>query len=222
MTRTVNRVQTVNVIHDTAKLNRRQRKRLERVDAILAAADGLVRDRGLDGLTMQSLAAEMDASVGAVYRYFPGKQALLAGLQVQAVQRLDRLLQQRIASSTDPLRRIELAFGSWAAFAQVEPSLFELVDRSLSDPRRMLDDDQAAQVRKAIEPVLGRCAQLLDDAVRAGLLAPGDARLRAHVLWAGVRGACHLRKQRQGPSAEKVQIELIQALLTGWHTDCSG
>ncbi len=217
----MNLVHTVNVIHDSPNLNRRQRKRLDRIDEILRAADGLVRHEGLDGLTMQTLAAEMDASVGAVYRYFPGKQALLAGLQVKAVQTLSRLLEQRIERGQDPLVRIELAFGSWRAFALAEPSLFALVDRSLSDPSRVLDDEQAAQVRQAIDPILERCAALLQDAVQAGRLAPGDARVRAHVLWASVRGAHHLRKQRQGPDADLVQAEAIRALLRGWHADCS-
>jgi AcrR family transcriptional regulator len=211
----------VNVIHDSPNLTRRQRKRLERIDAILAAASGLVRQDGLDGLTMQSLAAEMDASVGAVYRYFPGKQALLTGLQVKAVRALSELLEQRVQTSRDPLERVELAFGSWRAFALAEPSLFALVDRSLSDPRRVLDEQQAAQVRATIEPVLQRCAGLLQDAVQSGRLAPGDADLRAHALWAGVRGAHHFRKQRQGPSADAVEAELIRALLKGWHGDCS-
>ena len=43
---------------------------------------------GFDALTMQRLADECDAAVGAVYRYFPSKGALVAEVQREAIDRL--------------------------------------------------------------------------------------------------------------------------------------
>jgi TetR/AcrR family tetracycline transcriptional repressor len=48
--------------------------------ATVDAALRLLDEHGLDGLTMRRVAHAMDAQVGALYRYFPTKQSLLAAM----------------------------------------------------------------------------------------------------------------------------------------------
>ena len=49
-----------------------------RTGDILAAAVALFASRGIEKTTMADVAAEAGISTGAIYRYFPGKEALLA------------------------------------------------------------------------------------------------------------------------------------------------
>ena len=58
---------------------RRQRGRLSR-ERVLAAALALVDREGLSALSMRRLAAELGVEAMALYRYTPGKDALLDGL----------------------------------------------------------------------------------------------------------------------------------------------
>lgn len=51
-----------------------------RTDDILAAAVSLFASRGIEKTTMADVAAEAGISTGAVYRYFPGKEALLTAV----------------------------------------------------------------------------------------------------------------------------------------------
>ena len=51
----------MNVVQDTG---RRAKNRLERHRAFLTTAKAIVTDEGLDALTMQRLAAELDCAVG--------------------------------------------------------------------------------------------------------------------------------------------------------------
>lgn len=165
---------------------------------------------------MKSLATECEQSVGAVYRYFPGKQALLTGLQIRAIRALEAHVEIRIAGQRDLVAQIEVAAQSWSAFAESHPALFHLVDASLSDPNRVLSDDDASEVDAALATVLGRIVGLFDAAVERELLSPGDSVLRTHALWAAVHGAGHFRKRRVEPTGEQVEQELIRALLAGW------
>ena len=50
------------------------------VEAILEAATRILRDQGLAGLTTNRVAERAGVSVGSLYQYFPGKEALLAAL----------------------------------------------------------------------------------------------------------------------------------------------
>ena len=203
----------MNVIHTNARQQKTQRRRAGKREAILDAAASILA-RG-EELTMKGLAAECEASVGAVYRYFPGKHALETGLQVRAIRALELHLERRLAGVRDPLGRIEVAARSWSTFADAHPTLFRLVDGSLSDPERVLSDDEIALVDAALEPVLERLAELLAVAVECGLLRDGDPRLRTHALWAAVHGAGHFRKRRTEPTGAQVESELIRALLAG-------
>jgi len=204
----------VNVIHATARSQKTQARRDRKREAILDAAAAIL-GRG-EELTMKSLARECDLSVGAAYRYFPGKQALLTGLQIRAVQALEAHLELNIAGARDPLARIEAAAGTWASFGAAHPTLFRLVDSSLSDPDRQLSDEEAASVEVALSPVLTRIAGLFDDAVDAGLLVPGDSEMRTHALWAALHGVGHFRKRRTPPNGEDLERELVRAILAGW------
>lgn len=168
---------------------------------------------------MARLAKECGAAVGAVYRYLPGKSALLGGLQVRAVRVLSELMEERVAPIADPIERVQVAFGTWAVFSQLSPALFRLIDDSLSDPVPSLEPADREQVREVFSPLLQRCGQLIEQAVQAGALQPGDAQLRTLALLAAVHGAAHIsRKVPLSPEAEPLDLEaqMVGALLRGW------
>ena len=60
-------------------------------DEILLAAEHVARE-GFDALTMQRLADQCDSAIGAVYRYFPSKGALVAEVQREAIERISMAL----------------------------------------------------------------------------------------------------------------------------------
>lgn len=167
---------------------------------------------------MAAVADQADVAVGGLYRYFDGKEALLAALQVRAVATFGSVLSDALVGQTDALERVRAAGQAWFTFADQHPEEFELLDRSLSDPRPNLDDDQAKAVDEALQPVLGQVAAELDAAVHAGVLSPASAAVRAHVLWAVVHGAAHFRKRDRlgGVTARQVLHEGVTALLKGW------
>lgn len=65
----------------------RHRSREERVQEILRAALEEIEARGVPGLTMEGVAARTTLSKGGVYRYFPGKEALVLALFEDAARR---------------------------------------------------------------------------------------------------------------------------------------
>jgi len=63
-------------------------------------------------------------------------------------------------------------------------------------------------------------ASALEDAVRAGALAPGESRDRAVILWAGIQGVIQLRKLGRfgvaGVELERLVPITLETLLLGW------
>lgn len=65
-------------------------EQLERRDRIRRVASRLVADRGLDQVQMQEIAHESGVALGTLYRYYPSKHHLFAGVmsgQVEAIGR---------------------------------------------------------------------------------------------------------------------------------------
>ncbi|MEU8527330.1 MULTISPECIES: TetR/AcrR family transcriptional regulator [Streptomyces] len=79
---------------DHAEPGRRRRERLSR-ERVLAAALGLADREGLSALSMRRVAAELGVEAMALYRYAPGKEALLDGL----VEALYRELAEALAAA---------------------------------------------------------------------------------------------------------------------------
>ncbi|WP_199815177.1 MULTISPECIES: TetR/AcrR family transcriptional regulator [Streptomyces] len=105
-----------------------KRGRLSR-PLVLAAGVALVDREGLSALTMRRLAAELGVESMALYRYTPGKEALLDGLIEAYFTEVNDRLRTSADSAREPgwrqeLRRIAKAF---AAAAHAHPEILPLV-----------------------------------------------------------------------------------------------
>src|SRR5687768_8022335 len=69
-------------------MSRRAERRASRREEVLVAAMRLVSEEGLEALTIQRIASAIGASVGGLYRYYEGKDALLWALQERAIAAL--------------------------------------------------------------------------------------------------------------------------------------
>jgi AcrR family transcriptional regulator len=202
---------------------RREQRRAARRQQIVDAAMRMVADDGVDALTMPGLATELGVSVGGLYRYFDGKDALLLALQLEAVDAYDRFAEQVLAAEPPEqpaLSRLRAVLDSWVAFAVAEPIVYRLLEALTADPRVLLDAEGVARVQEHVDPVLERVVHLLDEAVRAGSLRPGDNLQRVYLLWGALQGVLQFRKQdrRRPPplrSGELARVTL-DSLLSGW------
>lgn len=208
----------------------RTERREARREAILEAAMQVVLADGFDALTMPRLASEAGSAVGALYRYFQGKDEVIAGLQCRAIEHFDAFLVTRLAAARSAARGagaraealtplFEVA-QAWFAYAEVAPVRHQLMDAVLSARQALLPESAAREVELALAPVLERCRVLFEEAVAAKALEPGDAMVRTCLLWAGVHGLDHLRKrdrfQPEEHTAGRLLGPLVATLVRGW------
>jgi len=229
----VNHVHNVNVIHtSTTSTPRRTSRREARIDEILDAALEIAASEGIDGLTIQRLATAMDWSVGALYRYYRGKDALLVAMQQRVLGRLGRKLEAARtgaapAGSKDPadaLASVLAVVEAFRRFAAEDTVGFSLIIIFLGDPRVLLQDDEAEQVAAAMRPLLATTAAAITGAESHGALAPGDPTDRTLVLWASLHGLIQLGKldrlePRFSRSSDRLTQTLLDGLLLGWGAD---
>lgn len=178
-------------------------RRARRRDELTAAATELVNEHGLEGLTMQALAARVDCAVGTIYTYFPSKSALLAALMSDAVQLLLDTYHSASSRWNDQLTAVTPEVASLArilAFTrlfvdsrELHPEEFRFLQMLITTPESLIDPDDVASVLPSSLSFLTEVHGLIEAAVGSGSLRPpsgGDDGLRRTLRWTGsIHGA---------------------------------
>lgn len=214
------------MIHAGASL--RHRTREKRVEEILSTALSMVDDEGLETLTVQKLAQRLDWAVGALYRYYPGKDALFAALQMRVLTEYGESLRAALAAAypeptseaTASLEPLAFIAEHYRAYAAAHPTRFRMISLSLGEPRELLADDQAKTVMQGGLSLLTTASAVVAHAADVGALAAGAPLPRTLLLWSTLQGVLLMRKlQRLAPriiDVDALYADAVATLLCGW------
>jgi AcrR family transcriptional regulator len=219
----------------------REKRREATIERIVDTALHLLESEGFEALTIQRLAKELGYAVGALYRYFRSKDALLvallhrvmdrigedmsAGLEWIERERGERLTtagEQQAASLTasDGLLRLVVVCHAYVSFAQSRRAEYGLISTLIGDPREVLATEAATPIVRSLIRLQLMLTGIIDDAVRSGALAPGDARERSVVLWSAMQGVLQLRKLGRfgvaGVELDRLVPIALRTLMIGW------
>jgi len=212
-----------------ATLSRRERSRLRKTEQILDTALSLVVDDGLEALTIQGLARALDWAPGALYRYFPSKDALYAELQRRVINAYEETLSTALSSPRPdsggervaPVL-VDLATTTlhYQAYGERHPGVFHLFAMTLGDPNPLLPDPEGARVMAAVDQILLRITAVIEDGQVDGTLLPGSPSDRTLVFWATIQDVLQLRKLARFSPARLANARLLRRattdLLVGW------
>jgi AcrR family transcriptional regulator len=215
-----------------APLGRRQRNRLARHRSYLAAAQAIVSEDGLDGLTMQRMADRLDCAVGTIYTYFPSKSALLAELQRTAIEKLTasylllRADLDRLLAADEPSERIRrlarlVAVGRfWAATTESLPQEAQLMQMLMAASGEVMSTEDGSRVLPAAARHLDLTRAVIDEAQDGGVIDDGDAWSRVVAWLAAVNGVVQVSRLAMW-DAELLDGARLAALLShdlvlGW------
>ncbi|PSK96424.1 TetR family transcriptional regulator [Murinocardiopsis flavida] len=102
---------------------------------ILRAAAELFAERGFHGVTIEELGRAVGTSGPALYRHFPGKDALLAAMLLEVSERLEADGRARVHAAAGPAAALDALLRGHVAFALGEPALITVHDRELGNVR---------------------------------------------------------------------------------------
>ncbi len=236
MVHTLNVVQNLSRAHLTVVPDdRRERSRDKKRKAILEAADDLIAEAGLAGITMQGVADRLDCAVGTIYLYFDSKAALISSLQREAVSTLRSSFATARPRWDDELGDAHLpadliglvhlcAFGAfWVSASVVFADEFHL-QRALLSETVVPDVDGDAHASSAtVGQLLGQPASLIRSASDAGAIEGGDPEERAVVWLAALNGVLLVENvaplDRHLFRSHHLGRRLTHDLVCGWGAD---
>ncbi len=190
---------------ETAPLGKRAQKRQETTQRILDTSMDILIREGHRGFTIAKLAKEMGYAVGALYRYFRGKDAILAALQRDVVARLEAdfieataYAEETLADAEESHRALVRLFVTLDCYDSLlirRPTDFQVLALSLGDPTPFMAKDIAdARLVPAYRSLLERIGAEIRTCVDLGVFEDGSTRERIVALWGGTIGVVSLRK----------------------------
>jgi AcrR family transcriptional regulator len=160
-----------------------QQRSQDTMDAVLEAAAQVLEAGGLRGFNTNAVAARAGVSIGSLYQYFPGKDAVMAALVRREAARFERALGGALAAvETAPLGRAVAALvGVAVAHQTARPNLARILD--LEERRLGIE----AEADAATQATAGRLAGFL--AARGVAAAEVAARDMLHMTRGMIDGA---------------------------------
>ncbi len=110
--------------------SRKQREWQQREQLILDTAQQLLQQHGLQGLTMERIASEIEYSRGTVYNHFASKEEIVNGIGIRCMQTLMEMFrraQHYPSSQRDRLAALSLAHSLYAQLHPVEMQNMQLL-----------------------------------------------------------------------------------------------
>lgn len=182
--------------------NPEQSRSAETVRTILEGAARVLEERGLAGYTTNAVAERAGVSVGSVYQYFPGKEALTAALVARETGLLIAAVRDAAGAATPELglRRIVQAA---VAHQMSRPRLALLLDREES---RLQLADSLDAVTRAISGALLALLGRLEPA------PPVEAQVAAGDLFALLRGMVDAAGERGERAGDALEQRVLRAV----------
>lgn len=180
---------------------------------VLDAAEEIIENDGLAGLSARQIARQIGYSPGTLYNLFANLDDLILHVEVRVLSRLDERLAAALADSRgeDALRRFATAY---LAFSRERPRLWNLLfehhmPASFAVPQWYQDK---------LEMPLGRLEAIIGALVGAD--DPVRVKRLARALWAGVHGLTSLSATSKVCSitleaANELIEELVEIFLSG-------
>ena len=153
-------------------------------ERIITAALDLLGTRGVDGVSLDDIAAVVGVRKQSVLYWFESKDDLVDAVLGAAAAELAVVIDAAVRAAPDePLARIDAVVRAVFRPAVRRPAVLGLV-RELS----RLPADRAERLRVHVQPLVDRATTYLGAEMRAGRLREGDPGLVAALAYATVTG----------------------------------
>lgn len=180
------------------------------VQSIFDAASVLLARMSLEEITTSRIAVEAGISVGALYRFFPDKQAIVDAIAVKRVEDFKASLEARLASgeSMEPRAFLDFVIDAYVAFLDAHPDF-----RAISLGRYI----SAATRQKQVHPDIGPAALVKQYTLDAlGLQVPPDLDRKLRIVTEVGDRLIAFAYEQSAPAERAAVIAELKAILGGY------
>jgi len=171
-----------------ATRERREQEKQELYQTILSAAGEVFLERGYEHFSLRQVSERIGYATGTIYLYFKDKDEVLFKIAQDGFARFEQQLERAIQSESEPRARLKAMGRAYITFGMQNPAAYQLM--FVQRPEFLLHAQQIKEQKE--ESFGGRALDLLyeviEQAMKAGVVRPGAVDSTGDALWATVHG----------------------------------
>jgi AcrR family transcriptional regulator len=189
---------------------RREAEKADRKAGILGAARTLLFSKGLEGTSINGIAALVELSVPALYRYYKNKDEIIFDLSREGLQLLRFTIAEAAAGSRLPEDKLRAIAAAYRDFSVRQKDYFTVINHFLASPRAVLPDHLKQQIDRHGEEILMQVVAAVEAGCASGALACSDPRRFSLMFWGAINGIIQLQKIEHTIFAGKGHADLYR------------
>lgn len=176
-------------------------------NALLAAAEVLLEEKGVAGISLREVAKQAGVSHTAPYRHFADKQALLRALACIGFRRLAEAMEAVQAQYADePIKQLEASLPAYIDLAARQPQMTQLMFGGVFLSEEEMSEALIQNSGRAFEGLL----QIIRNGQAAGIYREDETLNLALAAWSMGHGLANLMNSGQlGPLDESQRQGLV-------------
>jgi AcrR family transcriptional regulator len=151
---------------------RMERRKEARRNQILDVAEKMVVDRGIDGMTMDDVAREVDVATGTLYLYYKNKNSLCAAVSVRLQKRVNAIVLERVPLYRKGAEQARAAAVTVIEFAQANPDWWKAIKALRALDFDDTEDMNVAELLALDDQMIQLLTQCYRDGIALGELRP--------------------------------------------------
>ncbi len=156
-------------------MTRKQRELFEREQLILDTAQVILREDGLQSLTMERIASEIEYSKGTVYNHFCSKEEIISGISCRCVSNLIEMFTRAKNHNGNHRERIAAVGIAHSLYAQLHPDELQnlqiIKSAAVREKIPLEKQIELLQLEKQITDVV---VEIVNDAINDGDIPPNQ------------------------------------------------
>jgi AcrR family transcriptional regulator len=156
-------------IKSSAQMSRKKRELFEREQLILDTAQKILRHEGLQSLTMDRVATEIEYSKGTVYNHFCSKEEIISGISCRCVNNLIEMFSRAKNHKGNHRERIAAVGIAHSLYAQLHPDELQNMQIIKSATiREKIPAEKQLELLQLEQQITSIVIEIVNDAVRDG------------------------------------------------------
>ncbi len=173
---------------------RKKRERADRKAQILGAARRLLFSKGLSGTSVNGIAAQVELSVAAIYRYYKNKDEIIFDLSEEGLQLLENDITLAAEAAQYPELKLEAIAMAYRQFSISQKDYFTVINHFLTSPEPVLPDLLKHRIDHYGENILMQVVSAIEQGSQSGRLICEDPRGFSLMFWGSINGIIQLQK----------------------------
>ncbi len=173
---------------------RKEREKTNRKAQILGAARALLFSKGLAGTSVNGIAARVELSVTAIYRYYKNKDEIIFDLAEEGLHLLEKDITLAADTAQNQEQKLDAIAMAYRKFSIVQKDYFTVINHFLASPETVLPDHLKHRIDHYGENILMQVVSAIEHGCTSHRFICEDPRGFSLMFWGSINGIIQLQK----------------------------